>query len=600
MKKLLAILVPLLFIPIIAHAKISITASLDDNSITSEDVTQITVEVTGKLNIDAPTPPSVQGAKLIQTGRSSQFQIVNGSTSISAVFIYKVIPTEEGKISIGPFIVRAGGKEYKSNSLKLTVTGSSYTAQPPQVIQNPNYSQQQNQSSGNNQTQVPSNEDPLFWITTSVHKKKAYVSEQILFYFKYYSRINPINNNLQLPDFKNFMTEVVLPQKQGTEVVNGIKYSTYEKVIALFPTKKGKLTIDPAKLELTYEVMDNPQSKKRWDPFYYGFGGRRVAKTKVLKSKPIEIEVKDLPQPIPKNFTHLVGEFGMKATLSDSQVKVGDSVSLNVSFNGFGNIRAAVLPNLPLEGIKTYRDKPSLETYQSSQGISGRKTFNVVLVPQKSGEVNISTLDFTYFDPKKGDYVPMTAFGLKFAVQASENDQTTHALITENTGAQGSQEIAYKDLAPLYSNATRALNASVFSINNFLFLVIFWGLPGLFFLVLGMHKIKNGKKGVNHKQRKKGAYKKLSAQLNKRAVTGDDVIEAVQGFMEDYFGVAGQALTAKEMKEVCIKNRVSSPVAAKLEKIMTNLEATQYGFEKQSVITQTAQEVRAVIGEIVG
>ncbi|MBU0505026.1 BatD family protein [bacterium] len=580
-----------------AQAKMQVIASIDDKTITTEDDTQISVEVSGSMQVEAPKMPHVPGLEIIQTGRTSQLSIVNGSMTSSAVFIYHVIPMDEGNFKIGSFTVQAGGKQYSSNTLTLNVIGTNYS-KPPQKIQTQfSPSQTQQPSQGNNR-QPADQTDPLFWIDVRVDKNQAYLSEQVLFYLTFYSRVHVMDADLKMPEFGDMLTEVVLPNKQGHEVVNGVQYATYEKIIALFPTKKGKVTINPASLDFAYEAAAK-KSRQGWDPFTMGFG-RRVTKNKTIKSKPLEVNVIDLPQPIPDNFTHLVGDFGMNANLSDTTVKAGESITLEVNFTGAGNVRSAVLPQINLPDVKIYRDKPLVETYQSQDGISGKKSFKVVLVPTKPGDMVIDDLTFTYFNLKEGVYKKLRLDAMNITVMPSD-DEKTHAIIPDHqkpdtTIAQ--QQISYKDLAPLYANADEALIEKPLKMNVVLLYGVFWGLPILFLGLLLLTRINFSSTRNQKKQKRKNAYKKFRQTIQVKEKTSKTVFDATQEFMADVFQVAGQALTAKEMKELCLLKGVAEKIAVVLEKNMIFLEETQYGFAEQTVDANAIKELVKVLKEV--
>jgi hypothetical protein len=576
------------------QAKMQVKASIDETSISTEDDTQITVEVSGSMDVSPPKIPHVPGLEIIPTGRTSQLSIVNGSMTTSAVFIYHVVPMDEGNFKIGSFKVRAGGKQYSSNELMLTVVGTNYS-KPPQRIQTPFHQTAPAQQHQSNNNQSDAQADTLFWMDVRVDKKQVYLSEQILFYLTFYSRVRVLDADLKMPEFGDMLTEVVLPNKQGHKVVNGVQYATYEKIIALFPTKKGKVTIHPATLGFAYEVAGK-KSRQRWDPFNVGLG-RRVTKNKKISSKSIEIKVMDLPQPIPDNFTHLVGDFGMSANLSDTTVKTGESITLEVNFTGAGNVRNAVLPQMNLPDVKIYRDKPLVETYQSMDGISGKKTFKVVLVPTKSGDMTIDDLTFTYFNLKEGVYKKLRLDAMTITALPSEAEQT-HAVIPDqqvSDPTKTQKKISYQDLAPLYTDAHEALEEKPLIMNVFLLYGVFFGLPLLFFGSLLLTRLNFKSTRNQNKQKRKNAYKNFRHAIQAKEATTKTVLDATQQYMADVFQVAGQALTAKEMKALCVQKGIAEETAITLEKNINILEEAQYGFAEQGVDNPVLKELVAVL-----
>jgi len=62
--------------------------------------------------------------------------------------------------------------------------------------------------------------------------------------------------------------------------------------------------------------------------------------------------------------------------------------------------------------------------------------------------------------------------------------------------------------------------------------------------------------------------------------------------------VPGVALTAQEMKELCLKHNVAMSIVERLGQSIEALEAVQYGFDKETAITSAVKELKSVVIEI--
>jgi len=157
MKRLVYILLPLVFFAWQTQAAVQVEASIDDEVLTIEDQTTITIEVSGG-NVEDVQVPSVTGLEIMFGSQSSNMIDVNGHTSISQIFMYRVIPTDVGEFRIDPFLLTVDRKSYKTNSLKLTVTKSAQsnppiTTLPGQIWQFPQ--QQPQAATAGNTTRRP-------------------------------------------------------------------------------------------------------------------------------------------------------------------------------------------------------------------------------------------------------------------------------------------------------------------------------------------------------------------------------------------------------------------------------------------------------------
>lgn len=574
-----------------AWASLSVSASMDDHDISLDEDTTITVSISGAMSTSEPVVPKVSGLSIIKTGHSSQVQIVNGSMSSVSEHIYTVVPDHEGSYTIPAFSVFSNGVEYKSNPLTLTVTRSTYGSSPnpiqnPFGTKSPQPTQQYDQGSDQ--------ESPKFWIESSVSSKQPYVSEQILFKFKLYSLTSLQTDEFVLPDFNDFWVEEITPERRDQEIINGQRYATYEKVYALFPMKAGDITIGETALNVQYQVYDqrNSSNLDRFfnDPFFNM--GKTKLRSKRLKAPPIDLHVKSLPKPVPDDFTNLVGDFGVQTSLSEDQIQAGGTVTLEIVFSGVGNIKDAEIPEFKLNEIKTYADKPVLEMQKSSKVLSGKKIFKIALVPTKPGEYTIPALHFSYFDPKKSEYVPLNIDSRSLVVLPSQTE-TTNSLLTQTFNQSGQQEVMYQDIAPIPMDPDRMMKNNI-NINPTIFYIFVLGLPCLFLIFIPLRFIMQKTRGNRRKYFRRETHRVLMNKLKNPDGDIDSLLEALRNYLAAHFNVHGKALTAAEMKELCLQNKISDSVANDLEQIVTDLEASQYGFRKESGVQDMNRLVKVI------
>lgn len=573
-----------------AWAGVSVTATLSDHSISIEDETTIVVSVTGSSSSEDPVIPRVSGLNIVKTGRSSQIQIINGAMSTAAEHIYTVVPEEEGEYNIPPFTVLADGVEYKSQALNLNVTrGNSYSTTPKSADPQDSTPQQYQKYAGQ--------DTPKFWIETAVNNAFPYVSEQILFTFKLYAATGVQTHDFKLPDFGDFWFEEVVPERKGKEVINGRQYITFEKVYALFPLKSGKITIGATSIKIQYQEMAQNKYSGAWDPFNDPFFNRGQIKQGVLNADPIDIEVKPLPQPVPADFTNLIGDFGVQVSLSDSQVQQGDTLTYEIVFSGVGNVKDAQLPDLAFDGFKVYMDKPVVEMQKSSKVLSGKKIFKVALVPTKSGDMTLPSFHVSFFNPQKAEYVQIGIDEQMVTVLPSQQEQT-NALLTNNGSQNGQKNVVYQDIAPIIAIASLALRESS-KLNPVLFYFSFYGLPLVFVgMILVRFLLKVTAVGTKKMSLKKSSYQNLMRRLEDSHAHADSILESVRSYFSVMFDVQAQALTASEIKHLCLKKNMSPDLAGRLEKVLENLEAAQYGFDKQSSLVTQRKELKRLIKEM--
>lgn len=597
MKRFYFIFLILFFVSSVGQAAVNLSVKIDSAEISLEEQTEITLTISGTSGGSGPVIPKVPGLEIVQMGQSSFAQFGFGTgmmpqMSKQTQYTFVVVPSDLGEFTIPAFSIFSGGKEYKSQELKLTVVKErdSY-ATPPNTKQIPppfgGKYPQQNPPMDPGYTQNQDSDLP-FWIDTSVSEKNPYKGEQILFKFKFYTRENVETGNLTLPTFTDFWTEEIVPEHRGEETINGTRYVTYEKMYALFPLKEGELKIPETKMQIAYQTIDNS---------IRGFGFRTKMQNKTLKAEAISLTVKPLPEPMPADFTNLVGRFGVATSLTPQSIKAGESATLSIDISGSGNIRDGILPDLKWDGLKSYPDKPAVDIQKSGYGISGKKTFKVALVPSHSGNYKSPLMTLSYFDPKTAQYVPLEIQEMELIATASE-DEKVNAVIPNQDGKNTQKNVIVKNIASIYTDSSLVLSYQPRRIPRFLFLAVVGGLPCFLLLMtlsvsLNKRESRFGKLG--HKKR---AYKNFVDAVKAASVTETSLLTALRVYLNEVFGVAGQSLTAMEIENLCIRNRVSIPVAKKLKIICESLEASQYGFSKNGGVSAMASELITLVDEI--
>lgn len=606
-KKILFFIFVAASLPLSAAAQINVTAAIDLNSMTLEDQATITVNVAGSMSAPDPVAPRVPGLDIVQVGRSSQIQIINGSVTTTAQFSFTVIASEEGAFQIPPFTVSTGGREYRSNSLKLSVTKGGYSNRAPPNSGNP-FAQQLPgfpRQPGIPQTQPDRGtaaEDP-FWITTTVSKTNPKVSEQILFRFKLYARQTADIVDLELPKFDDFLAEEVVPEKKGTEIVSGQRYSTYEVIYALSPLKSGTVKIGQTRLKLRYFVNGAAPRSNLFDRFFEDpfFNRGSQPKDKVLAAPPIDLEVAALPEPVPEDFTGLVGRFGVRAESSSVSLVAGDSLTYTVTLSGKGNIKDAKLPSLEIPEAKIYEDKPVIDTKKSEDGVSGSKTFKIAIVPSVPGDFKIPARTLSYYDVSTERYEKLALEGIPFRVTPSAQQENVNAVMTAGGNERTARDdLAYTDLAPLVNDAEEVLSHRPWRVADAAFFAVSFGLPCGFLFLLSWLKFKPGRGRFHERKLKKSRLSEVYRLIEGEGGAEAEVLERLQHYFGSFTDGSGRALTAPEIEKLCLDRGVNADDSRKLRGIVERLEASRYGFEKGGFGEEWRAGLKAALRSVEG
>ncbi len=395
-------------------AEVRVVVSLDRNQVAVGENVFLTVRILdGRGNIQAPQFPPLQNLDIHYTGRASRMSLINGVSSSSIEFSYIVSPRKPGAYTIPPLDVSVNGAALQTNTVQFEAVdgGSGYANSAPPA---PSAGLPMSQNIKTSKAQPPSGADSRIFAEAQLSKFSVYQNEQTLLnyalYTSYDTRYEGFESEPELSGFwiEEFPQEKEVPREMVS--IGGRRYIKADiKKMALFPTSPGKYTIQPGKIKTT--VKQDQQQDNVFDEFFndsFFNGGNFFSKreTRLLSPRPIEIEVKPLPEAgKPTGFQGDVGLYQMNATLDRTEVKQNEPVKMTLVIEGMGNVDRVNRPRIPdLKGFRTYEADSKSEVARQNDMISGRKTFEVVFIPKDEGKMFIPPLEFSFFDPVEGKY----------------------------------------------------------------------------------------------------------------------------------------------------------------------------------------------------
>jgi hypothetical protein len=407
----------------------SVTAVLNSSEAALGETVRLEIRVTGARGADAPEEIAVDGLEIRRTGTSQRIEMNNLSLTSSVVYDYTVMPLKPGRFTIPPQTIRVGNNSLRTPALTLNVadsSGRSSGARPGRDTEPP---------SANN----------LVFAELIVPSKTAYVGEIIPVQIRmgFDPRVHP--RLIEPPEItgQGFTAQKLQESGQNTETIGGRPYEVVTYKTAIAAARAGKFEIGPVKAKaqvLMPRRPSAPRSRGRSpfdlfdqddpfsDPFFANpfsqFAERRNVE---IKSEPVALEVKPLPPNAPPSFSGAIGNFTMTTDAKPKSVQVGDPITVTSTISGRGNFDRVNAPVVEDErGWHKY--PPSSKFKQDDEvGISGTKTFEMVLSPNEKKQT-LPLLAFSYFDPVKAQYVALHSEPISVNVQGG-------AAVAQNAGA---------------------------------------------------------------------------------------------------------------------------------------------------------------------
>lgn len=391
-------------------------------------------------NFEPPKFPSFKAeGPFINRGNQTSITIVNGKVTqkreISTQVIYYLTPTKKGTFTIGSASIEYDGTVYKSAPIKITITDP---------IQMPTYPGQQNNI----------NFGEGIHLVAEMSTKNPFVNEPVTVVYKlYFEPRSTVGNfrNFKAPKYNDFWSQYIDMKQLRAErgKYNGKDYSmvVLRKVI-LYPLEAGAKTIEPFKIDLDAEV---PTGRRD----FFGQYEMRVVE-KSLSTGKQTISVKPLPENgKPASFSGAVGKFDFKVTPSKTALKAGESLDLEVSVSGKGNLKLFTLPKPVVPSALEMYEPSHAENVQTPlTGMVGKVSDKYTIIPQFKGKYTIKPMEFSYYDLGSKSYKTITS--KEITINVAEGDATFVA----NTPSANKQVIQKKEVFQFNKLKTEFVSAS--------------------------------------------------------------------------------------------------------------------------------------------
>lgn len=457
-------LAPLLCLGLIApllHAAPSISAEIHPAEVQVGQAAQLIVRVSGAGRGARPVVPDVNGVQIRAAGQSSQISIINGITSSSVSYRYRVVPDHTGDYTIPAISITANGKQYQTSPLALkalaAAPGSRAVApdEPDAVV-------------------LPGKSAYLdLRRMENAKRDHLYVGESTPIAIRAFLRADIRVTSVQKPTIASQAYTIDLlsdEPEQKLETIDGVRYRVITWYGKLSAVKAGE---HPFKSELKATISvpekSRPDSRRRRggafdDPFFDDFFKqaftRYTQREITLESKKSKITVKSLPTAgRPADFSGAIGDFTLTSEGMPPRLKTGNPTHFNVTVHGEGTFDRMSAPALRPEGAwKTYTPKEEFRG-EDILGFKGSKVFQIPAIAREPGDHQVY-FSLSFFDPDTGEYRHAETRKTDIAVTGKSIAAETNAAASEAPGVPESQSPlmaglgrVFADAAPLYKQA---------------------------------------------------------------------------------------------------------------------------------------------------
>ena len=528
------------------------------------------------------SPPNFTNFKVVGGPSQSVSQSwINGKVTFSQSYTYIIQPKRKGAFSIASASIKIGGKFIKSEPVKIIVLDA---VEIPKNPNDPNYVAQQN-----------------IHLVAEISKANPYVGEGIYVEYRLYvsENVSVYDTSIsEAPKYNGFWNQDIkvngFPVKMGKYNGENYRYIVLQKAL-LIPTKTGKLSIDPMRMDI---VIGVPSGRADF------FGNaitknirREFASTKkIIRPKSLPLEGK------PANFAGAVGDFNFNVALSKDILKANETSQVQIKISGKGNLKLFELPTVetPVE-LEMYQPERKERVRVNASGISGAVTDTYTVVPLYKGKYKIPSISFSYFNPKEKKY--KTVATEDFFVDVQEGKE----LITVDTSSVRKQEVVATGKNFRYiatkTNFITTKKIDFFKSNLFyiLFLLPLIAIPIGVFIGKKSNERSNDIVGNKTRKAEKLAKKYLSKaqkQLGKKEAFYEALERALHNYLKAKLGIETAEISKERITEILESKNVKAAVINQFIEVLKNSDFARYTPFTATEMKEEFERAKAVIVQL--
>ncbi len=359
-----------------------ISVQTDRSSVAVDETFQLIFSVDGEPDGQPDFSVLEKDFEVRGSSKSRNISYVNGQVSNTTRYLVTLLPRRAGELRVPPV---SFGKDL-SPELRIPVqaaqTGGTASAGGQDVF-----------------------------IEVSVDKPKPWVQQQVILSVRILSRVQWREASLSEPHFQG---GEVLMQKLGEDRNyqtrrDGTTWQVIERRYALFPQKSGKLRMDALQLNLR---VPSGRKKQRSpfgsfnDPFFDDFFSSRSFRTKVIRSKELELEVRPVPPQFSGSHWLVARNVQLKESWSQepTNLKTGEPVTRTLTIVADG-VTLGQLPELDLpavQGLRIYPDEPSNQEQVTDAGLVSTSARKFAIIPTHPGSYALPAVEISWWNSQTG------------------------------------------------------------------------------------------------------------------------------------------------------------------------------------------------------
>lgn len=510
------------------------------------------------------------------TSTSFSQRTVNGKTTSerSVTYTYILVPKKTGIFTIEPASINVKGSNYQSNSLTIEVL-------PPDKNSSQGGSGGSRNESGAPSTSSATVSESDAFIRAIVSSNSPFEQQGFTVTFRLYTTLNVVNfGRIQFPEFEGFMVEEIeMPSNQQLKMerYNGRNYYTADlRKTLLFPQRSGQITIPSGSIEMVFSVPSG-----RSVSTFFGSQELMADVKKNIVTNPLNINVKPLPGDKPLNYSNAVGTFTFSPSISSTEVKANEAITLRLEISGTGNMKLLRNPEVQFpNNFEVYDPVVTNSLNVTTNGLTGVRVVEYMAIPRYEGSYTIPSVEFGYFDLNSNSYKTLSTPVYELEIAKGDPGSVSASNFVNQQDVKVEQDIRFlKTGEPSFVSMS---NFFVGSISYWLWYIIPFLLL-IFYILINRKKAKENANValMRNKKATKIAIKRLKLaekylkEHNKESFY-DEVLRAIWGYFSDKLAIPVAQLSKDNIEAELLNNGISNELANNFMNILDTCEFARY------------------------
>jgi hypothetical protein len=252
--------------------------------------------------------------------------------------------------------------------------------------------------------------EQFLFIKVSVDKNSAFEGECIKADYHLFVAVDLQGKMSKAPSYSGFASYDISRGQDNeyqVEKRNGVLFKIYHiKSVQLFGLSPGIQRIEPIALDAT--VRYRKKTKELEQP--EEMSTRDTLLQFELRSQPVEITIKPLPEKEDGFFSGAVGQFELRTALTSGNISLDEPDTFQIALSGNGNWHEVGLPEIIFpHGIERFEPVIQEAYNEKIVPVEGVKVISYPFVVNEKRRIIFQPVTFTFFNPENKIYQTIIA-----------------------------------------------------------------------------------------------------------------------------------------------------------------------------------------------